>query len=76
MTFRRILGVLLIAFGLFALVVGGISYTKENKVLDVGPIHATARERHTIPLSPLAGIVAVGAGVVLLVIGRGSGVKS
>lgn len=70
MTFRRILAVLLIVFGLVALALGGINYTTHRKVIDVGPIQATAEERHRIPLSPIVGIVAVGAGVVLLVTGR------
>lgn len=70
MTFRRILAIALVVFGLFALAVGGISYTTHRKVIDVGPIQATAEERHRIPLSPVVGIVAVGAGVVLLVVRR------
>ncbi len=68
MAFRRILGILLIVFGLFALAVGGLSYTRYRKVIDVGPIEATAREWHRIPLPPVVGIVAVGAGVVLLTV--------
>ncbi len=70
MTFRRILAVALIVFGLLALALGGINYTTRRKVIDVGPIQATADEQHRIPLSPVVGIVAVGAGVVLLVVGR------
>ncbi len=70
MTFRRILGILLIVFGLLALAIGGINYTTRRTVVDVGPLHATADERHNIPLPPVVGIVAVGAGVVLLVVGR------
>jgi hypothetical protein len=70
MGFRRILGIALIVFGLFALAVGGISYTRQRDVVDVGPFHATAQERNRIPLPPLVGIVAVGAGVVLLAVGR------
>ena len=70
MTFRRILAVVLIVFGVFALAVGGINYTTDRKVIDLGPVQATAEERHRIPLSPIAGLVAVGAGVVLLAGGR------
>ncbi len=70
MRVRKIVGILLIVFGLFVLAVGGISYTRNRKVLDIGPIQATAREQNWIPLPPIVGIVAVGAGVVLLVVGR------
>lgn len=66
MTFRRVVGMLLIVLGLIALAWGGISYTREEKVLDVGPIEATAEKRETIPLPPILGLVSLGAGVVLL----------
>ncbi len=70
MTFRRVLGVLLIVVGLVALAWGGITYTRHRKVLDLGPIQASADTKQHIPLPPVFGIVAVGAGVVLLVAGR------
>jgi hypothetical protein len=34
----KLIGMLLIAFGIFALVMGGISYTDRDKVLDIGPV--------------------------------------
>jgi hypothetical protein len=59
---------LLIVFGIVALVLGGISYTTREKVLDVGPITATAERHKTIPLSPIVGIAAVAGGIALLVV--------
>lgn len=73
MSFRRVVAVLLIVLGVIALAWGGITYTREEKVLDVGPIEATAEKRERIPLPPILGFVAVGAGVVLLLAGRGKG---
>lgn len=70
MTFRRIVALVLIAIGVVALVWGGISYTRREKVLDLGPIQATTEKRETIPLPPILGIVAIGAGVALLAVGR------
>ena len=67
-----IIGVLLIAFGVLALVYGGITYTKRETVLDVGPIHATADRDKTIPLSPLFGVVGIVAGAVCLYSARKS----
>src|SRR5437870_1875289 len=64
-----ILGILLIIFGVFVLSSEGISYTKTEKILDVGPIEATAKHRKTIPISPIAGGAAVAAGVVLVITG-------
>ncbi len=71
MRFRSILALVLIVFGLVALALGGITYTRQRKVIDIGPVQATAEERNRIPLPPIVGIVAVGAGVILLVAGRG-----
>jgi uncharacterized membrane protein YidH (DUF202 family) len=65
----KILGIVLIVVGLIALAFGGISWTQSEKVLDVGPIQAERQERHTLPLSPIFGGVAVAAGVILLVAG-------
>ena len=65
----KLIGVLLIVFGIVALAVGGISYTKREKVIDLGPIQATADRQKTIPLSPIAGIASLAAGVALVVVG-------
>lgn len=73
MTFQRVVAVMLIALGVVALVWGGISYTREEKILDLGPIEAKAETRETIPLPPILGIVSIGAGVVLLLVGRKTG---
>jgi uncharacterized membrane protein HdeD (DUF308 family) len=65
----KLIGVILIVFGLVALAIGGISYTRREKVLDIGPITATTEKHETIPLPPLVGIAAVVAGVALVVSG-------
>ena len=65
----KIIGVVLIVLGAIALAYGGITYTSREKVLDIGPIEATAEREKTIPLPPVIGIVAVLAGAGLLVAG-------
>jgi hypothetical protein len=65
----RIAGILLIVIGVVSLALGGISYTKKEKVLDIGPIQATAERHKTIPLPPLLGGLALAGGVVLLIAG-------
>jgi hypothetical protein len=62
-------GVVLILFGVVALVYQGITYTSRETVLDIGPLHATADRQKTVPLSPVLGVVAVAGGVALLVSG-------
>jgi hypothetical protein len=65
----KIIGVVLVVIGLIALAYGGITYTKRETVLDVGPIEATAEREKTIPLPPVLGAVAVAGGIVLIVAG-------
>ena len=54
--------------GVIAVAYGGISYTREKKVIDLGPIQATTKERETIPLPPVLGVAAIAGGVILLVV--------
>ena len=61
----KTLGIILIVLGLFGLAWGGFKYTTTEKVVDIGPIHATREKEHNVPLPPIAGAVAV-TGVLLL----------
>ena len=63
----KIVGIILIVVGAIALAYGGITYTSREKVLDIGPIEATAEREKTIPLPPVLGGLAVAGGIVLLV---------
>jgi uncharacterized membrane protein YidH (DUF202 family) len=65
----KIIGIILIILGIVALVFGGISYTKREKVIDLGPIEATAEEKKTIPLPPILGAISLVGGIVLLLAG-------
>ncbi len=65
----KIIGIALIVIGLIALAYGGISYTKREKAIDLGPVEITTEERKTIPLPPVLGALALAGGVVLLVVG-------
>ena len=64
-----IVGIILIIFGVFVLLSEGITYTKTEKVLDIGPIEATQKKQKTIPIHPVAGGAALAAGVVLVIAG-------
>ena len=68
----KLIGILLIVFGVVALAVGGFTYTKREKVLDIGPLQASTERQKTIPLSPIVGIVAVAGGVALVFAGSRS----
>jgi len=64
-----LLGILLVVLGVLALVYQGFSYTSREKVLDIGPIHATADTQERVPIPPIVGGLALAAGAVLLAIG-------
>ena len=66
----RALGVVLIVLGVLALAYGGFTYTREKKVLDLGPIQASRKETNTVPLPPILGVVAILGGGVLLFTGK------
>jgi len=68
MTAARIVGAILIVFAMVTFLWGGISWTREKTVVDLGPIEAKAEQRERIPLPPVVGGVALVAGIVLLVI--------
>jgi hypothetical protein len=65
-----IAGIVLIALGVVALLVGGFTYTKNEKVLDVGPVEATVERHERVAIPPILGGLFVAAGVVLLFVGR------
>ena len=65
----KFIGYVLIAIGVIALTIGGISYTRKEKVLDIGPIQATTEKRETIPLPPVLGVIALVGGIVMVVAG-------
>ena len=67
------LGILLVTLGLLALVYQGFTYTRQEKVLDVGPIHATAERHERVSIPPIFGGLAVAGGIALLVAGGRKG---
>ena len=67
---NRTLGMILVVLGLAGLAWGGFSYTTRERVLDLGPIHASREKTHNVPLPPIAGAAALLGGIALLVTGR------
>jgi uncharacterized membrane protein len=62
-------GILLIVLGALALAYQGFNYTHQERVIDFGPIHATAEEQKHVSIPPILGGLALVGGVVLLVVG-------
>ena len=66
----RVIGIVLILVGVLSLAYKGITYTKEHKVIDVGPLQASVDEKKTIPISPILGGLALAAGLVMVLADR------
>jgi len=65
----KLIGVLLIVFGVVALMAGAIRYTTREKVLEIGPVEATSEKHHMIPLPPAVGLASIAGGVAILLVG-------
>ena len=64
-----IVGIVLMALGVVALVYQGFSYTTKEKVLELGPLKAEVEHQTTVPVPPILGVLAVAGGVVLVIVG-------
>ena len=63
-----LVGVILIVLGAVALAYQGITYTSQEKVVDLGPLKVEAKKEKTIPLPPLLGALLLVGGVVLVAV--------
>ena len=61
-----LVGILLIIVGIAGLAFGGFSFTHREKVIDLGPIQASADKKESLPVPPILGALAIVGGVVLL----------
>jgi uncharacterized membrane protein YidH (DUF202 family) len=64
-----LLGILLIVAGVIALAYGQFNYTTREKILEVGPIKATADHTKTLDVPPALGWTLLGSGVLVVLLG-------
>ena len=72
MSGKTIIGIALLILGILALAYQGFSYTVPKKAVDLGPIQVTRQERHSVPLPPILGALALIGGIAVLVLDRSS----
>ena len=65
----KISAIVLIVAGVVALGYGGFSYTKETHNVSMGPVEMSVSERQTVNVPVWAGVAAVAAGGMLLLLG-------
>lgn len=66
----KILGIVLIVAGALALAYGGFTYTKETHKAEIGPLKLSVAEKDRVNVPQWAGLAAIVAGVVMLVVGK------
>lgn len=66
----KTIGFVLIVLGLIGIAWGGFTFTTKEKVVDLGPIEATRDKKHSVPLPPIAGVVALIGGIALVASGK------
>ncbi|HEX7559953.1 MAG TPA: hypothetical protein VF386_12190 [Usitatibacter sp.] len=64
----KMVGVVLIVAGAAALAFGGFSFTKETHKAEIGPLKLSVQEKENVNIPSWAGLAAIVAGVVMLVV--------
>jgi multidrug transporter EmrE-like cation transporter len=64
----KIVAIVLIVAGIAGLVYGKFTYTKATHEVKLGPMDISVKEKQTVNVPLWAGIAAIAAGIVLLVV--------
>lgn len=67
-----VIGLILVILGIVALAIPSFTYFTTERVADVGFFKIDISRPHTIVFNPIVGVVALAAGIVLLILGRRS----
>ena len=70
MSIRKLIGAVLIAAGVLALVYGGFSFTKKTHKVDLGVAELKVGEKEKVKVPTWVGVAAIVAGGALLAFGR------
>jgi uncharacterized membrane protein HdeD (DUF308 family) len=65
-----LIGLVLVVLGIVALLVPSFTYFTTDRVADVGFFKLDISRPHTLIFNPIVGVVALVAGVLLIILGR------
>ncbi|KPF61577.1 hypothetical protein D621_00525 [beta proteobacterium AAP51] len=65
----KLLGAVVLAAGVMALVYGSFSYTKDTTAVKLGPLELTVKEKETVNVPVWAGVGAIVVGGLMLAFG-------
>jgi len=71
MNARRGIGIVLIIFGIVALVWGGVFWTERDTIVDAGPLEISTENQEGFGLPPVLGVIALVGGIILVAIPSG-----
>ena len=60
------IGMILIALGIVGLLYGGLTWTKKDKVVDIGSVEITRDKHESLPVPPVIGAILLVAGVAMV----------
>jgi len=63
----KAIGIVLVVLGILGLIYQGVTYTTREKIIDIGPIEASADVEKTQTIPPIASGAALLVGLVLIV---------
>jgi drug/metabolite transporter (DMT)-like permease len=67
---RKTIGIAIMAIGILMIIYTGFNYVTSERVVDLGPLHINAEKNHPVQWSPIAGVVLLVGGLVILVTGK------
>ena len=65
----KVFGIVLVILGILGFVFGGVVFTHNEKVADIGPVEINKEEKKSFPVTPVASGAILLAGIVLVVAG-------
>jgi len=68
----KMAAIALIIAGVLGLAYGGFSYTKDTQQAKIGPLELTVQDRQTVNIPIWAGVAAIVAGTLLLLVPKNS----
>jgi hypothetical protein len=66
----RVLGIILIVIGIVMMVITGINFTSEEKVVDLGKLEINKEENHPVSWSPIIGGILLVSGIALVIVDK------
>jgi hypothetical protein len=63
-------GIILIVIGAVMMILTGINFKTEEKVLDLGKLEINKENNHPVKWSPIIGGVLLAGGIILVIVGK------